>query len=253
MSSAPPVIVLVTPVWNDSERLSRFGAELAEKLAHHPRPIQWVIADDGSTEEDHQRLQQLTQLFREKHHTVHLHRASSHRGKGAVVREAWSLHANAAWLAFVDADGSVSATEMLGLIETAITRNAAILGVRLRTDNTTVVESFWRGLAHRGYLFTTKLVLGLRCCDPQCGSKVIGGQDFRKIAPHLREDGLAFDSELLATLQHHDVDWHEIPVNWTQKDHGTVRVSRDAWGMLRAIFRIRKQLRSKATHSKPTT
>ena len=44
------------------------------------------------------------------------HFAARHRGKGAVIREAWALDPTAAWLAFADADGSVNASDLLDLI-----------------------------------------------------------------------------------------------------------------------------------------
>jgi len=82
-------------------------------------------------------------------------------------------------------------------------------------------------------------LLGLRCEDLQCGAKVIRGDDFRRVAPILKEDGLAFDSELLAMLSRHGMTWAGIAVNWTEKENGKVRVSRDAWGMLAALWRLR--------------
>jgi len=42
-------IVLVTPVWNDSKRLSEFGPSLAQALAASELPVRWVVADDGSS------------------------------------------------------------------------------------------------------------------------------------------------------------------------------------------------------------
>jgi glycosyltransferase involved in cell wall biosynthesis len=115
MPATPQQILLVTPVWNDSARLAVFGKDLAEALATTQLPIRWVIADDGSGVEEHARLQDLRKDFASVFPGVELHFADRHRGKGAVVREAWALAPEAEWLAFVDADGSVSAEDMLNL------------------------------------------------------------------------------------------------------------------------------------------
>ena len=176
---------------------------------------------------------------------VELHFADAHRGKGAVVREAWSLAPEAAWLAFVDADGSVTADEMLGLIDAAVSSGTSVLGIRKRTATTRVEESLWRGFFHRGFLVTVRILLGLRCQDPQCGSKVINGDAYRRVAGELRENGLAFDSELLAHLRKDGTGWAEIPVNWVEKSGGTVKPLRDCWSMLVALLRIRRALREK--------
>jgi dolichyl-phosphate beta-glucosyltransferase len=228
-------------VWNDSARLADFGTQLAAALADSPLAIHWVIADDGSAARDHAPLRELRDVFGEIFPRVHLHLAERHHGKGAVVREAWTLRPEAAWLAFVDADGSVTPAEMLRLIHAAVDSEVSVLGIRKRTATTEVVETPWRGIFHRGFLLATHVILGLQCADPQCGAKVLHGGHYRRIAGGLLENGLAFDSELLCALKRGGSKWSEIPVNWIEKPGGKVRPLRDAWGMFKALLRIRKR------------
>ncbi len=234
-------ILLVTPVWNDSARLSGFGAELAKALAESPLPIHWVIADDGSGAGQHAPLRELTAKFSGVFPRVGLHLAARHSGKGAVVREAWALAPDAAWLAFVDADGSVAPAELLRLIQTAVDSGSSALGIRKRTATTRLEESLWRGLFHRGFLLAARLILGLRCEDPQCGAKVLDGQAYRRLAGGLRENGLAFDSELLWALHRDGTEWSEVPVTWVEKKGGKVNPLLDGGKMLAALLRIRRQ------------
>jgi hypothetical protein len=241
MPVPPFEILLVTPVWNDSARLAGFGAELAGALAASPLPIHWVIADDGSDTREHPRLRKLTAEFEQVFPKVSLHLAARHAGKGSIVREAWALSPEAAWLAFVDADGSVSPEEMLRIIDAAVSEDSSVLGIRKRTATTQLVESPWRGLFHRGFLIVVRVLLGLRCEDPQCGAKVLKGASYRRIAPGLCENGLAFDSELLFALRRDGSTWREVPVNWIEKGGGKVKPLRDAWGMLLALWRVRRR------------
>jgi hypothetical protein len=83
------------------------------------------------------------------------------------------------------------------------------------------------------------LLLGLQCEDPPCGAKIFKGEDYRRIADQLEENGLAFDSELLFALKRSGAAWLEVPVNWTEKKGGKVHPLRDAWGMLAALLRVR--------------
>lgn len=239
MSAAPHEILLVTPVWNDSSRLAVYGMELAAALAHFPHSVRWVIADDGSGGEEPARLNVLRDRFAEIFPNVEVHIAAQHYGKGSVVREAWALGPEADWLAFVDADGSVTAADLLMLIREAVLSDMTVLGIRKRTATTHIVESPWRALAHRGFLITAQILLGLTCEDPQCGGKVLRGDDYRRVAGELREGGLAFDSELLSALDADGSRWREIPVNWEEKKGGKVKPLRDAWAMLAALVRIR--------------
>ena len=232
-------ILLVTPVWNDSSRLAGFGGELAQALARSPLDVCWIIADDGS--DDGAALKKLAGEFSRIFPHVRIHFAGEHHGKGSVVRSAWGLAPEAAWLAFVDADGSVTPAGVLALLETALSSETSVLGIRKRTASTQVVESPWRSLFHRGFLLAVRLLLGIPCEDPQCGVKVLRGNDYRKIAGTLRENGLAFDSELLLALKRGGSTWLEIPVNWVEKPGGTVKPLRDAWSMLAALLRIRRR------------
>jgi dolichyl-phosphate beta-glucosyltransferase len=243
MSGSPQEILLVTPVWNDSSRLEVFGAELARALSSCPLTIRWVIADDGSAGDEPDRLAALCGSFAATYRHVEVHLAAEHLGKGAVVRAAWALGATADFLAFVDADGSVSADDMLGLLAKAVRLETSVVAVRRRTATTRVVESPLRGVAHRGFLWTAKVLLGIRSDDIQCGAKVLKGSDYRQVEPLLREEGLAFDSELLAALTRAGFPWNETPVNWVEKKGGKVKPLRDAWKMLAALFRIRRRMR----------
>ena len=243
MIGPPAEILLVTPVWNDSSRLTGFGAELAKALADSPLSVHWIIADDGSGPDERAPLQALEDAFARMFPRVQLHFAARHYGKGAVVREAWALRPDATWLAFVDADGSVSPSEILRLIRAAVESDISVLGIRKRTATTQFVESPWRGIFHQGFLLAVHWMLDLQCQDPQCGAKILRGSDYRHIAPQLFENGFAFDSELLCALKHEGAEWLEMPVSWIEKSGGKVRPLHDAWGMFVALLRIRKRLR----------
>jgi len=241
MSEATATILLVTPVWADSTRLVGFGMELATALAASPLPIRWIIADDGSGEAEKSRLLELRENFAEIFPFVEVYFATEHRGKGSVVREAWAQAPAAEWLAFVDADGSVNAEDLLALIGIAIAADRSVLGIRKRTATTRLTESPWRSVVHRGFLLVVQLLLGLECEDPQCGGKIIKASDYRRVVEGLSENGLAFDTELLSALHRSGAEWLEIPVSWEEKKGGKVKPLRDAWPMLMALLRIRFQ------------
>jgi glycosyltransferase involved in cell wall biosynthesis len=241
MSVPPAMILLVTPVWNDSARLAGFGRTLARALAGSSHPIRWIIADDGSDPSEELRLLELREEFAAVFPQVDVHFAGAHRGKGAVVREAWALAPEADWFSFLDADGSVTAVDFLNLIETAVSKQSSVLGIRKRTENTQLVESLFRGLAHRAYLALAGCLLGLRCEDTQCGAKIIIGDDYRHIAHRLCEDGLAFDTELLFALNHSGCTWLEIPVSWEEKPGSKIKPLRDGWKVFRSLLEIRNR------------
>ena len=226
-------------MWNDAQRLADFGAGLAQALADRARPVRWIIADDGSGPGERERLAELRDSYAAIYPAVELHLAAAHRGKGAVVREAWSLAAGEEWLAFVDADGSVSAPEFLELIETAVAADQSAIAVRVNTATTRVEANLLRSLLHHAFLTLADLLLGLRSRDLQCGAKVVRAADYRLVVDLLREDGWAFDSEMLCAFHRRGVSWREVAVNWVGRGGGKVEPVRDGLKMLRALLRIR--------------
>jgi len=171
MPDASNEIVLVTPVWNDAARLEAFGPEIAAALASAGLPLRWVIADDGSELDERDRLMNLLADFSQVYPKVILHQANAHRGKGSILREAWALEANARWYAFVDADGSVSAGDLMGLLLAARDSGKSAFGSRKASASTRVAMGLWRRLAHRVYRCVARTSLGLHCEDPQCGRR----------------------------------------------------------------------------------
>jgi len=235
-------IILVIPVWNDSRRLAPYGEEMAHELAKRGSAIRWIIADDGSSEDEPPRLLALLEKYRAIYPHVSLHLAERHQGKGGVIREAWALHPDAEWLAFVDADGSVNAKDMIDLVEAAVESGESTIGVRITTDHTRVQEGFIRGIRHRGFLLAVRLLLGFRTLDTQCGAKVFRGDDYRAIAPRLVEQGWAFDAEMLGELHASGRTWRERPVNWVEKGASRIRPWMDSLKMLSSLIRIRSRL-----------
>jgi hypothetical protein len=236
------ITILVTPVWRDSSRLAVFGHELAHELARRNSDIRWIIADDGSGESEVRRLEELCEKFAGTYPHVRVHPAAVHYGKGSVVREGWALEPEADWLSFIDADGSVTAVEMLDLIEKAQESDRSTIAIRKNTDHTHVHEGPFRWIRHHAFLFVCRMVLKIHSEDTQCGAKVLKGSDYRMIEDQLAEPGLAFDAELLAALTKAGLEWDEEPVNWVRKGGSRVHFIRDVWQMLRALFRIRARL-----------
>ncbi|MEM1107404.1 MAG: glycosyltransferase [Planctomycetota bacterium] len=243
MVNTPPNCILVTPVYKDAARLAGFGPGLAEALAKADLPIRWVIADDGSGEVEHHHLESQLEIYRQVFPDVEFFKLNRHRGKGAAVRGAWSKYGGSGidWLAFVDADGSVSAETTLRLIREAgaLGMGHAILGARLNTSNTKVERTALRLLAGGGFAFLARIILGLNVRDVQCGVKVVSQSDYVAIGPSLNEDGLAFDAELLYALKRLGTRLVASPIDWAEKSGGQVGPLKSALPMLFSLLRVK--------------
>ncbi|ADE55827.1 glycosyl transferase family 2 [Coraliomargarita akajimensis DSM 45221] len=239
-------IVLVTPVWNDSERLGRFGPQLAEALAKSDLPVRWIVADDGSSPVEKTKLGALIGEFAQVYPRVEALFFSERTRKGGAIYQAWDTCEDATWLGFVDADGAVDADSTVRMIQrlSALGPDAGIVGVRHDAADTPVKRPFLRACSFRTFSFLVHRLVGIRFEDTQCGVKFVPGRGYHAVSRQLQERGYIFDVELLLALDRHGCRIEEMRIPWREMPGGKVHPLRDAWAMLAALWRIRRRLRA---------
>ena len=245
MPATLPKFLLVTPVWNDSVRLEHFGIELAKVLAVSGLNITWVIADDGSDTDEVVHLERLKEKFSQIYSDVVLHLHSERSFKGGAIYQSWQQFPDADYYAFVDADGAVSAAELMRMLNCASDSenlDMSFVAVRQFSGSLAVDRSLLRKATF--YLFRTLVrgIVGLKSMDTQCGAKVISGRSYRAVSERLVEDGFVFDVELLATLEQGAWPITELPIMWQEIPGSKLRLWRDLWFMTRGLMRIRRRL-----------
>ena len=245
MPATLPKFLLVTPVWNDSVRLEHFGVELAKALAVSGLNITWVIADDGSDIEEVQQLERLKEKFSQIYSDVLLHLHPERSFKGGAIYQSWQQFPDADYYAFVDADGAVSADELMRLLNCACSSknlDMSFVAVRQFSGPLAVDRSLLRKATFHLFRTLVRGIVGLKWMDTQCGAKVISGRSYRAVSERLVEDGFVFDVELLATLQHGAWPITELPIMWQEIPGSKLRLWRDLWFMTGGLMRIRRRL-----------
>ena len=245
MPATLPKFLLVTPVWNDSVRLEHFGVELAKALAVSGLNITWVIADDGSDIEEVQQLERLKEKFSQIYSDVLLHLHPERSFKGGAIYQSWQQFPDADYYAFVDADGAVSADELMRLLNCACSSknlDMSFVAVRQFSGPLAVDRSLLRKATFHLFRTLVRGIVGLKWMDTQCGAKVISGRSYRAVSERLVEDGVVFDVELLATLQHGAWPITELPIMWQEIPGSKLRLWRDLWFMTGGLMRIRRRL-----------
>jgi len=246
MPKAPLNIVLVTPVWNDSARLERFGGQLAEALAGATLRVRWIIADDCSTAAEQAKLESLLLGFSAVYLQVELMCFEQRSRKGGAIYQAWDACAEADLLAFVDADGAIDASSTIHLLERACELGGAtgVVGIRSDSEDAPVRRSWTRGLSCRLFVGLVRALLGVQFDDSQCGAKVVPATAYRAVAGLLGERGFVFDVELLLALQRDGCSIEPLQIAWREIPGGKVSPLRDGWGMVAGLWRIRKRLQA---------
>lgn len=241
MPPNPTTIVLVTPVWNDSRRLGIFGPQLAASLATWNLDIAWVISDDGSKAEDLVQLQSLCAQLRLIYPKTSLFQLPQHQGKGAAVVEAWRQNLATQIYAFIDADGAINTQNLHAILLNALSqKNTAVIGVRKFGGDKKIKMTLIRRLTHYVFMRLAQMLTGLSVSDPQCGVKCIPAGFFNTTNHALKENGMAFDCELLLSLQQQGISIEEIPIDWFDKPNGSFNALNSFLPMLCTLWKLRR-------------
>jgi dolichyl-phosphate beta-glucosyltransferase len=230
-----PLLSVVIPAFNESDRLPSTVASLQAFLREDGRVAEIIIVDDGSLDDTSAKVRQIA-LTEPR---VRLIRLPQNRGKGYAVRTG-VVNAAGTRVLFADADGATPFEELLRL-DAALNSGADVaIGSRALHDRSTRVEArAYRRIAGRMFHAVVRLFAVRAISDTQCGFKLFDAAVAHDLFSRMRMTGYSFDVEVLVMAQRSGYRVAEIPVNWTHIPGSKVRVVRDGLRMARDVLRIR--------------
>jgi dolichyl-phosphate beta-glucosyltransferase len=236
-------LTLVVPLFNETRLFPRHAGPLTAFIARQPPGSELVFVDDGS----HDSTAEMVEAFLASSPAcpARLLRRP-HRGKGAAVQAGLET-ARTPMAAFCDLDLSTPLCELARVVDAA--RQAPIVAIASRdlaASRITEHEGLTREFLGRAYNRFVQLTVAPGILDTQCGAKAARTELWRRILPFCREQGFAWDVEVIATAARLGVGVQEVAVEWHHDDDSRVRLLRDGVSMLRALPRIRHNLRQPA-------
>jgi putative flippase GtrA len=226
---------VVLPVYNEAAGLERSVLRLHEFLeARFPLSFRITIADNASTDGTWAAARRLESgLF----HVSALH--LDEKGRGRALKAAWT-YSDAAVLVYMDIDLATDLAALLPLVAPLVSGHSDLaIGTRL-TRAAVVERGPKREFISRCYNRLTRLALGTRFSDAQCGFKAIRAECARELLPWIEDDGWFFDTELLAIAERAGLRIHEVPVDWTDDPDSRVEIVPTAIADLKGIARLRR-------------
>lgn len=242
-----PRFHLVIPCFHESGRIGAFLEELCEE-ADRAGDVSILVVEDGSGEAEQRRMLELVGHAAEKHPCLKPPLLlPANVGKGGAVHAGWRAHQGGDWLAFVDADGSCSATETMRLMARARALpepGRAFFASRVRMLGRRIERHLHRYLMGRLYADTVAILLGIPVHDSQCGLKLVPRTAYERVATLLEIHGFGFDIELLAALVDSGCPVEEVPIDWHEVQGGKLKLFRDALAMFGDILKVRRKRRT---------
>ncbi len=231
-----PMLSVVVPAYNEERRL---GASLKRMLAYFDAqdyPVEILVVDDGSTDGTADIVQKIASCRPQ----VRLLSYQPNRGKGHAVRYGM-LRATGAKVLFCDADLATPIEEVEKLLAKLDAGYDIAIGSRDMPGSELIKrQSIVREMGGRFFNKMVQMlaVPGIR--DTQCGFKLFTQRASQLIFSRCRVDHFAFDVEALyLALRIFDLRVAEVPVRWAHQEGSKVRFFKDAWRMLKTLFRIR--------------
>lgn len=168
-------------------------------------------------------------------------------GKGGALKYYFSI-SSADIIVFMDVDLAVSLDSLNNLINPLINNEKdLVIGSRLLKDSR-VERSLFRSFSSLVYNSLSREYLNHKFFDLQCGFKAFKSEVFLKVKPYLKNDQWFFDTELVLLAKFFKFNIIEIPVNWAENRYkqrvSKVSVYKHAWGFLKNMISLRKQIES---------
>lgn len=221
-------IGLVVPAYNpDVERLSEYVYSLFEAIDRITIRIELDSVEAGISE----RLADLP---------AHTNAVTYRRGKGAAITDGFEA-LNTDVLAFADADGATPAEEVRSVINRVSTGETDLAVGSRRHPDSTVHSNQTDTRRYMGHVFVwiARRFLDVQLYDYQCGTKAVSSTAWNEIREHLYEPGFAWDIEVIAMTNAHNLRIEEVPIQWYDKPGSSVDPISTAIELFRAVILAR--------------
>ncbi len=239
--AAKPTLSIVIPAYNERERilptLEALRAYLAAANEWGGRAEVLVVCD-GCTDGTEQLVRAWGKLP-----GLRVIAYPHNQGKGYAVR-AGVLASQGDVVVFADADGATPFAEISRLAPRLAADCEVVIGSRRLPDSqVTGMQSWRRRLLGRFFVEATRLVLGLRFADTQCGFKLFRGEVARSLFKTVRCPGYGFDLEVLVLARERGLRTIEVGIEWHDQALSKVSPVRDGLRMLLTLWALRRQSR----------
>ncbi|HTW79230.1 MAG TPA: dolichyl-phosphate beta-glucosyltransferase, partial [Terracidiphilus sp.] len=209
-----PAYSIVIPAYNESGRIPATLRSVLDCIRKHNWNAEIIVVDDGSRDKTAEVVRAVAAQAPE----VRMIQNPGNRGKGYSVRNG-ILQALGEVVMFTDADLSAPMEEAEGLFA-AIADGADIaIGSRwLERKRQTIRQPIYRQVFGRCFNGVTRIIMGLRFADTQCGFKAFTRKAAQTVFQLQTIERWGFDPEILFIGLKRGFRIDEVPVSWAHDE-----------------------------------
>jgi hypothetical protein len=225
-------VSIVLPAYNEASRLESTVERTAALLREITPSFEIIIAEDGSTDGTDKLSEALAQKYG---YVVHLH-SSERQGRGKALNRAFYA-SKGEILGYIDVDLATDMKHLRELILYIRDGYDFATGSRMLPQSD-VKRPFKRGFASKGFNFLTRLMLGSKLYDHQCGFKAFKRTALFELMDSVKDTHWFWDTELFVRAQRKGYRVKEFPVEWRHGGATKVNLVKDVFGMGSQVFRL---------------
>lgn len=233
-----PRLLLLIPAYNEEERigpaLKEFGAYFRE---HYTGAFQIVVVLNGCVDGTLGVVKGIAAEYPE----ISWLDFPGRIGKGGALIEGLRLAPQADLIGYVDADGATSPAAFHALVK-RVGEADCVIGSRWLPGAVLHQSQTWmRRFASRCFHAIVQACFWMNIADTQCPAKVMTRRAAEAVHHRLRIADLAFDVNLLVSLDHAGFKILEVPTEWTDKigSKVTQTLMRSSLVMFLSVIRLR--------------
>lgn len=231
-------ITLIVPAYNEEKRIGSFFIDYLDFFQDR---VKYLVVLNGCRD----KTKEVVLSWQKKYPDLISFVEYKEAGKGLAVRRGFSL-VESDWIGVVDADDVTSAREFLKLIKKCESGDwdGAIASRYAPGAQVKDRVSVLRRLASQIYRLIVKVLFWLPYYDTQCGAKIFKKEVVKEVLPHLKDDTMAFDVELLLWCRRLGFKIAEVPTVWHELEASafmtsTGKVIRTSLRMLKSLIILR--------------
>ncbi len=225
-------VSVILPAYNEAGRIENTVERTAEALRDVTSSFEIVIAEDGS----HDGTDKICEALAKKYDFVtHLH-SDERLGRGRAINRAFRA-SKGDILCDIDVDLATDMKHLRELVQSIRDGYDFATGSRMLPQSN-VKRPLKRGLASKGFNFLTRLMLGSKLYDHQCGFKSFKRASLFAIMDTVKDTHWFWDTEFLVRAQRAGYKIKEFPVEWKHGGATKVHLIKDIFGMGSQIFRL---------------
>jgi glycosyltransferase involved in cell wall biosynthesis len=239
VSAFAPSLLLLIPAYNEENRIGPVLEDYAQYFGrHYAGKFRMVVVLNGCRDN----TLGVVQKAEIRHPCISHSVFPGAIGKGGALIEGLKLAPLADIIGYVDADGATPPKAFHDLVRSLETQSIAC-AIASRWVPGAIVHHFQpenRRFASRLFHLFVELFFRMRISDTQCGAKVMRRHAVETIHERLTLADLAFDVNLLYSMQWAGFKIQEIATEWSDKSGSKVVFNiRTSLNMLLSLVRLR--------------